>query len=884
MANRFPLIGNSVTKRLEELTSGDNLNLSQSGVYDGTGVGTGGQVLYSTGDGIEWGDVPAEIDTTYTIGAEDGVDGKKIIRLTDVNLVTDDIILVPGTNVSLVRSNDEITINSSYIDTDTITRLKGGVAGSFITGDITFSPSGSAFITQVGSTIIIGASDTNTITRLKGGSAGTFVTGDITVTASGASSASQAGNTINITSTDTVTRIKGGLGGTFTTGDVVFLGSGAATVTQNAQTVTINAPNTTYGLNVTDTTTTTKTISLAGSDQSSVDVTLSAGSGVSLVVDNNDIEISVDIGNIDIDDIGDVSASAPSNGNVLKYSNTSWVNAFVDYSEITNSPILASVATSGSYNDLVDTPALASVATSGSYNDLIDLPSLVVDAADLTDTTNRFFSGDYGDLTNAPLLATIATSGSYTDLLNAPNLGTVATSNSYNDLDDLPTIPPERSYNISGETNTGGATIRLNESVSNTNDDLLLESGTGISVTQTDQNTISISSTLTGLPSGFSATASSLTFEGSISDSFSTTIQILNPTLNRTVIIPNESGTVVLSGSNKTYTISVVEDDTKYFESKLGLLGSNTGASTYAIISGAGGLKVDSEDVAGGIQAASTTRGIVLTPPPTVHVGSTAPAWAKNGDLWFNNITNVLKVFDESLYPTPDAVLNYFQSADAGDSRFFCDRNPDGGVTYIPEINKFIVGPGIPTGSFVISNFTPTVGSNVGWFNLNTFVITNIPHNAVLRVYNTNPNVNINDIWRTLYEPTPSELLQSRSTTSVTTGTLLQNEAQNINFNGFKSYSLLKVFSNKYTWVTLYTDDASRSADASRSFGTPAPLNTGIVSDLVLNTNQTIQMTPSVIGWNNDTTPSGTIYARVRNLDTISEEITVTLTILKLEA
>ena len=81
MANRFPLIGNSVTKRLEELTSGDNLNLSQSGVYDGTGVGTGGQVLYSTGDGIEWGDVPAEIDTTYTIGAEDGVDGKKIIRL-----------------------------------------------------------------------------------------------------------------------------------------------------------------------------------------------------------------------------------------------------------------------------------------------------------------------------------------------------------------------------------------------------------------------------------------------------------------------------------------------------------------------------------------------------------------------------------------------------------------------------------------------------------------------------------------------------------------------------------------------------------------------------------------------------------------------------------
>ncbi len=65
------------------------------------------------------------------------------------------------------------------------------------------------------------------------------------------------------------------------------------------------------------------------------------------------------------------------------------------------------------YTNVTGTPTLATVATSGAYT----------------------------DLSGRPTLATVATSGLYTDLTGAPVLATVATSGSYNDLANKPTIP-----------------------------------------------------------------------------------------------------------------------------------------------------------------------------------------------------------------------------------------------------------------------------------------------------------------------------------------------------------------------------------------------------------------------------------------------------------
>jgi len=104
----------------------------------------------------------------------------------------------------------------------------------------------------------------------------------------------------------------------------------------------------------------------------------------------------------------------------------------LDYTKITNPPVLADVATSGDYADLSNTPVLAPVATSGDYADLSNTPVLAPVAT----------SGDYADLSNTPVLAPVATSGDYADLSNTPVLAPVATSGLYSDLTGKPSLAP----------------------------------------------------------------------------------------------------------------------------------------------------------------------------------------------------------------------------------------------------------------------------------------------------------------------------------------------------------------------------------------------------------------------------------------------------------
>jgi hypothetical protein len=72
-------------------------------------------------------------------------------------------------------------------------------------------------------------------------------------------------------------------------------------------------------------------------------------------------------------------------------------------------------AFSGNYNDLSNKPVLSTVATTGNYSDLLNKPVLSTVAT----------TGNYSDLLGKPNLATIATTGSFTDLLNVPILVTL---------------------------------------------------------------------------------------------------------------------------------------------------------------------------------------------------------------------------------------------------------------------------------------------------------------------------------------------------------------------------------------------------------------------------------------------------------------------------
>ena len=67
---------------------------------------------------------------------------------------------------------------------------------------------------------------------------------------------------------------------------------------------------------------------------------------------------TVSAGPVALDDLTDVTITAAATGEVLRYNGSAWVDAQLAYSDLSGTPSLAPVATSGSYNDLTDKPTI----------------------------------------------------------------------------------------------------------------------------------------------------------------------------------------------------------------------------------------------------------------------------------------------------------------------------------------------------------------------------------------------------------------------------------------------------------------------------------------------------------------------------------------------
>ena len=134
---------------------------------------------------------------------------------------------------------------------------------------------------------------------------------------------------------------------------------------------------------------------------------------------------------------------------------------------------------------------------------------------------------------------------------------------------------------------------------------------------------------------------------------------------------------------------------------------------------------------------------------------------------------------------------------------------------------------------------------------------------------------------------TVSAALDTRSTFTATTASLANAAAGNISVTAHKSYMLLKIKPSIAAWVTLYVDDASRTADASRVQGAdPAP-DAGVIAEVVTTAaNQEIKMSPGVIGWHQDGGNDGvdTVFCKVVNKSGSTGTCTVSLTVVQLEA
>lgn len=141
-----------------------NLEIEGSIILNGN-PGLNGQVLSRTASGLQWSSVPlTDNNTTYQVSAVDGqnITTEKVIKLSPGGSggSASEVVLIAGNNVALSRNGSRITIDSSYVDTNTVTRL--GVGGNYTDGDISFVGTGGSTVTQNGRIFTINSTDTNT--------------------------------------------------------------------------------------------------------------------------------------------------------------------------------------------------------------------------------------------------------------------------------------------------------------------------------------------------------------------------------------------------------------------------------------------------------------------------------------------------------------------------------------------------------------------------------------------------------------------------------------------------------------------------------------------------------------------------------------------------
>lgn len=99
--------------------------------------------------------------------------------------------------------------------------------------------------------------------------------------------------------------------------------------------------------------------------------------GTSWIISSILTDVQWAVAQTSISTLSDVTVFEPAAGQVTRFNGTAWVNAVLAYSDLSGTPSLATVATSGDYNDLANLPTLFS----GAYGDLTGVPSTFAPAA-----------------------------------------------------------------------------------------------------------------------------------------------------------------------------------------------------------------------------------------------------------------------------------------------------------------------------------------------------------------------------------------------------------------------------------------------------------------------------------------------------------------------
>ena len=127
--------------------------------------------------------------------------------------------------------------------------------------------------------------------------------------------------------------------------------------------------------------------------------------------------------------------------------------------------------------------------------------------------------------------------------------------------------------------------------------------------------------------------------------------------------------------------------------------------------------------------------------------------------------------------------------------------------------------------------------------------------------------------------------LGSRQTAQGTTGSINNNQKLDIPITVAKTYALLSVEVSHAAWVTIYTDNVSRTNDASRAETTDPLPGSGVIAEIITNEAVVQPITPGTIGFNRGNPINAEAYLKIVNKSgaTVPGGITVTLTYVQLE-
>jgi len=125
--------------------------------------------------------------------------------------------------------------------------------------------------------------------------------------------------------------------------------------------------------------------------------------------------------------------------------------------------------------------------------------------------------------------------------------------------------------------------------------------------------------------------------------------------------------------------------------------------------------------------------------------------------------------------------------------------------------------------------------------------------------------------------------LASRTSPSGSTGNIADAATANVTVTGFKGYLLYKIQTSAAAWVRVYTSVAARSADSGRSEGVDPSPGAGVIAEVITTGAQTILITPGTIGFNDESPVDTNIQLAVTNKSGGPANITVTLTVVKIE-